>query len=43
MLHAYPISDPVYRKRKRLWERAMHMDVPVPRSTGMCESGLARE
>ena len=21
----------------------MHMDVPVPRSTGMCESGLARE
>ena len=26
-----------------LRERAMHMDVLVPRSTGMCESGLARE
>jgi hypothetical protein len=41
--HAYPVTDPVYRKRMRLWERAMHMDVLVPRSTWTCESGLARE
>jgi hypothetical protein len=39
----HPVTAFVYRKRKRLWERAMHMDVPVPRSTWTCESGLARE